>query len=71
MSYSDHLPTAIRRCPFVRLSPTPLNIFSEAPGPIFFKLHMEPSVKGMLKIYTNGHGPLIKMAAMPIYGKNT
>ena len=30
---------------------------------------MEPCVRGGLKIYTNGHGPLIKMAAMPIYGK--
>ena len=29
---------------------------------------MEPSVKRGLKISSNGHGPLIKMAAMPIYG---
>ena len=51
---------------------TPLNDFSSVtPEPIFFKLHVEPSVKEELKIYTNGHGPLIKMAAMPIYGKNT
>ena len=28
---------------------------------------MEPFVKEGLKICTNGHGPLIKMAAMPIY----
>ena len=49
---------------------TPLNDFSSVtPGPIFFKLYVEPCVKGGLKIYTNGHGPLIKMAAMPIYGK--
>ena len=49
---------------------TPSNKFSsETPGPIFFKLHVEPSVKGGLKICTNGHGPLIKMAAMPINGK--
>ena len=30
---------------------------------------MKPSIKGALKICTNGHGPLTKMAAMPIYGK--
>ena len=32
---------------------------------------MEPSVKGGLKICSNGHGPLIKMAATfdPFYGK--
>ena len=36
---------------------------------------MEPSVKGGgeggggLKTCTNGHGPLIKMASAPIYGK--
>ena len=47
---------------------TPLNDFSsETPGPIFSKLHVEPSVKGGVKIYTNGHGPLIKMATMSIY----
>ena len=45
---------------------TPLNAFSsEIPRPVFFKLHMEPSVKGGLKICTNGHVPLI----MPKYGK--
>ena len=49
---------------------SPLNDFSsETPGPIFFKLHVEPSVQGRLKICSNGHGPLTKMAAMPIYGK--
>ena len=30
---------------------------SETPGPNLFKLHVEPCVKGELKIYTNGHGP--------------
>ena len=51
---------------------TPLNIvFSETPGPVFFKIHMKPSVNGVLKICTNGHGLLIKIAAMPIYGENT
>ena len=31
---------------------------------------MAPSVNGGLKVYSNGHGPLIKMAVMSIYGKN-
>ena len=36
----------------------PLNDFSsEIPGPNFFKLHVEPCVKGGLEICTNGHGP--------------
>ena len=46
---------------------TPLNDFYQTPGPNFFKLHVAPSVKGGLKICTNGHGPLIKMSAMSIY----
>ena len=44
---------------------------SATPGPIVFKLHVEPSVKRGLKLYTNDHGPLIKMATMLIYIKNT
>ena len=59
MSYYDYLPSVVR-------TSTILNDFSfETPGPIFLKLHVGPSVKGRLKIYTNGYGPLIKMAAMP------
>ena len=50
---------------------TPLNDFSsETPGLSFFKPHVEPFVKVGLKIYTNGHSLLSKMAAMSIYGKN-
>ena len=49
MRYYDHLPSVH--------PPTPLNDFSsETAGPIFFKLHVESSVKGGLKICTNGHG---------------
>ena len=47
MSYCDHSPSVV--LPF-----TPLNDFSETPGPNVFRLHVEPSVKGGLKIYTNG-----------------
>ena len=80
MSYYDHLPPVSVHAmsvfclslhpSFVHL-PAPLTDFSETPGPIFFKLHVEPSVKGRLKIYKNGHSLLIKMATMPIYGKHT
>ena len=35
---------------------TPLNDFSETPGPNFFKLYVEPCVKGGLNICKNGHG---------------
>ena len=66
MSYCDHLPSVV-----VRLS-TLLNDFSsETPRPVFFKLHMEPSVKVGLKICSNGHGSFIKLAAMPKNSKNT
>ena len=58
MSYCDHSSSVVRPS-------TPLNNFSaETPGPIFFKFLLDPSVNGGLKIYTNGIGPLIKMAAM-------
>ena len=63
---------AVHRRPSVCRPLTPLNDFSSVtPGPIFFKLHVELSVKGELKICSNGHGPLIKMPTMPMYGKNT
>ena len=48
---------------------TPLNNSSETTGPVFFKFLLEPSVNGGLKIYTNSLGPLIKIAAIPIYGE--
>ena len=46
-----------------------LNDFSEIPESTFLKFIVEPSVKGGLKICTNGNGPLITMAAMPVYSK--
>ena len=62
MSYCDHLLS-------VHLS---VHTFKQlqTPGPVFFKLHVEPSVEGGLKICTNGHSLLIKMATMP-YGVKT
>ena len=49
MSHCDHFPSFVVR-PFVRRSSTHLNdFFSEADGPIFFKLHREPFVEGGLK----------------------
>ena len=47
------------------------NIFSsETTGPIEAKFHVEPPWDGGTKVYSNGLGHMIKMAAMPIYGKN-
>ena len=54
MGYSDHLPSIV---------------FSEATRPIFFKLHVEPSVKGGVNLYKWSW--FIKMVAVPIYGNNT
>ena len=49
VSYCDHSLSVV--CPS-----TPWNdFFSETPGAIFFKFHMETSVNGKLKICTNGH----------------
>ena len=47
------------------------NIFSsEAIGPIEAKLWMEPQWVGGVKVPSNGHGHMTKMATMPIYGNN-
>ena len=56
-----------------RLRPLiPLNDFSsETSGPIFFILDAKLSVNGGLRICSNGHGLLIKMAAMPVHGNKT
>ena len=64
MGYCDHLPSVV--CPSALL-----NDFSETLRPIFFKLHVKPSVEEGLKNCTNDHGPLIKMAAVPVWRKNT
>ena len=72
MSYCDHLPSVVVRPSVVCCRSTPLNDFSSATaGPGFFKLHVESSVKRGLKICSVGQGLLIKMAAMPVYGKYT
>ena len=47
------------------------NIFSsETTGPIEAKFHMAPPCDGGTKVCSNGPGNIIKVAAMPIYGKN-
>ena len=51
MSFCEYLPSVVRPVS------TSLNDFFETPRQISFKLHVEPSVKEGLKIYTNGHGP--------------
>ena len=54
MSYCDHSLSIVCH-PSVH-SFTPLNDFSsETPRPNFFKLYVEPCVKGGLKICKNGH----------------
>ena len=49
-----------------------LNVFfSKTALTIFIRFHIGPSVEGMLTICSNGSALLNKMAAMPVYGKNT
>ena len=43
---------------------------SETAWPIKAKFYVEPPWEGGTKVYINGQGHMIKMAAMPIYGKN-
>ena len=50
--------------------PQSSNTSSETAGPIKAKFHMEPQWDGGTKVCSNGWGHLIKMADMPIYGKN-
>ena len=42
---------------------------SEAHEPVLLKFHMEPPQFGGTKDYLNSHGPLTKMAALPMYVK--
>ena len=47
------------------------NVFSsETAWPIKARFYMEPPWEEGTKVYINGPGHMIKMAAMPIYGKN-
>ena len=46
------------------------NDYSEASGPMLLKFHVEPPWGRGMKDCLNGCGPLIKIAAMHIYGKN-
>ena len=47
------------------------NVFSsETAWPIKAKLFVEHPWEGGTKVYINGPGHMIKMAATPIYGKN-
>ena len=45
--------------------------FSETAWPIKAKFYVEPPLEGGTKVYINGPGHKTKMAAMPIYGKNS
>ena len=44
--------------------------FSETTRPIELKFHRKTPYDTLAKIYTNCSGHKIKMATMPIYGKN-
>ena len=61
---------------FIDLGPNPsdsifLNFFSsKTTWSIEAKFHVEPQWNGRMKAFSNGPGHMIKMAAMPIYGKN-
>ena len=47
------------------------NVFSsETAWPIKAKFYVEPPWEEGTKVYINGPGPMTKMAAMSIYGKN-
>ena len=46
------------------------NISSETTEPIEAKFHMEHPWDGGTKVCSNGPGHMLKLAAMPIYGKN-
>ena len=48
------------------------NLFSlETVGPIEAKFHIDPPWDGGTKVCSYGPGHMTKMAAMPIYGKNS
>ena len=52
-------------------SSTPLNIFSlDTTGPVEVKFHMELLWDQGTKVFSNGPGRMIKVAAMPIYGQD-
>ena len=44
--------------------------FLETACPLEAKLYVEPLWDGGTKVWSNGVGPMTKMAAMPIYDKN-
>ena len=49
-----------------------LNVFfSERIWPFFTRFHKGASVEGVLTFNSNGSAKLNKMAAIPIYSKNT
>ena len=46
-------------------------VFSQIIGPIEFKFHVKTPYDKIAKIYSKHLGHMTKMAAMPIYGKNS
>ena len=69
MSYCDHLPSVVRPSVFVRPHLWRLLLWSPK-GELFSSNSMwNLLLQGKLKICSNGQDPLIKIVAMPIYGK--
>ena len=64
MSYSDHFSSVIRPLTFSN------NFSSETPEPFLAQISYGASLGSENKRLLKGCGPLTKMAAMPIYGKN-
>ena len=61
---SQRRPSSVRRPPFSKI------LSSETAWPIKAKFYVEPTWEGGAKVYINRQGTMIKMAAMPLYGKN-
>ena len=46
-------------------------VFSQTIGPIELKFHVKTPYDKLAKIYTKSFGHMTKMAATPVYGKNS
>ena len=73
MSYCDHLPSPwsyVHRSPST-LFEQPLKPLGQFSSNFMQNLLLKGEGGGGLKICSNGQGPLIKIAAMPTYGKDS
>ena len=73
MARSSLLPYAFVWAPYIcmgKMLRISKDFSSEASGPMLLKFHVEPPLVAGNERLLNGHGPLTKMAAQPIYGKH-